>query len=227
MSSCKSAAGIGVDCRSHTHGRRKPSQAPPKASRSFSTICILPCTSLYAWAPDQLNHQSSRRPARKEPLILCRYTWIRFILVQPRGLAITIVVVGTGTGSILFYSLLTREHLYLFLFVLYCLPMQGVVSVHREGKQNINQQSALCSIGSHRCRSGEYSCTGFLWCMSPQTIYHEQEGCLQTPCFQMCRPPAHTKYEPALLKWRNEICSMHQCNRMQGLLLSAPQKIIF
>jgi hypothetical protein len=97
--------------------------------------------------------------------------------------------------------------------------MQGVcVCLSTEGKQNINQLSVLCSIGYHRCRSGEYSCTDFLLYKSPQTIFLEPEGCLQTPCFQMCRPPVHTKHEPVLLKGTKQIRNMHRRNRVQSHL---------
>ena len=103
------------------------------------------------------------------------------------------------------------------------------VSVHREGKQNINQQSVLCSIGYHRCRSGEYSCTDFLLYKSPQTIFLEPEGCLQTPCFQMCRPPVHTKHEPVLLKGTKQIRNIINAIECKAIYIMscAPQSTIF
>lgn len=154
------------------------------------------------------SHQSWMRPAREEPPVPFRYKWICFILVQLWGIAITIIMVGIELGA--FYPI--RSLLYIYIYSRACCCSVWV-SVHREGKQNINQQPVLCSIGYHRCRSGECSCTDFLWCKSPQTIFLEQEGCLQTPCFQMCRPPANTKFEPVLLKGTYEICNMRQCNR--------------
>ena len=176
------------------------SQAPPNATRSelqtfFSAVSFL-FFPLRLWAPTNSSINPQRAQVERNHLFCSGTSGFVSFRFSCGVIAIAIILVGNELGA---FSLISNSYISFYSRACQC-RVCVCVSVHREGKQNINQQSVLCSIGYHRCRSGEYSCTDFLWYKSPQTIFLEQEGCLQTPCFQMCRPPVHTKHEPVLLK---------------------------